>query len=98
MHIDSMISMIVVDTLTDAGQAMLAGVRLFKDNRFDDAIAEFKKIMLTHPKGEVAVRCLYDIGVSYVKLRLLNNAENQFDQVLSSCYPEHMLWPPTRFS
>ncbi|MDD5675142.1 MAG: tetratricopeptide repeat protein [Chitinivibrionales bacterium] len=88
MRIDSMLSLALVDTVTDAGQSMLGGVRLFKANRFDDAIAEFKKVLLTHPSGEVTARSIYDIGILYVKLRLFHNAENQFQQVLDR-FPGH---------
>jgi tetratricopeptide (TPR) repeat protein len=90
MRIDSLLTMAVVDTLTDAGQAMLSGVRQFIVGRYDDAVREFKKVMVSYPANKVAAQCIYDIGVCYMKLRLFPNAENQFDQVLDR-YPSHSL-------
>lgn len=86
MRIDSLLSMNIVDTLTDPGQAMLAGVKDFKAGHFDDAIKDFKKVMIAYPGASVAAPCTYDIGVCYMKLRLFANAENQFDN-LRNRYP-----------
>lgn len=82
VRIDSLLFMAIVDTLTDPGQAMLKGVRSFKENRFDDAIEDFKKVLVSYPSGDVAARCLYDIGVCYIKLKNYSGAENKFQQVL----------------
>jgi len=90
LRIDSLLSMNVVDTLTDPGQAMLGGVKEFKAGHFDNAIKEFKKVMAGYPAGTVAAPCTYDIGVCYMKLRLFSNAENQFDN-LRNRYPAHAL-------
>jgi Uncharacterized protein conserved in bacteria len=90
LRIDSLLSMQVVDTLTDPGQAMLGGVREFKAGHFDNAIKEFKKVMAGYPAASVAAPCAYDIGVCYMKLRLFSNAENQFDN-LRNRYPAHAL-------
>jgi tetratricopeptide (TPR) repeat protein len=90
MRIDSLLTMVVVDTLTDAGQAMLSGVRAFMVGRYDDAIREFKNVSISYPANKVAAQCIYDIGICYMKLRLFPNAENQFDQVLER-YPAHPL-------
>lgn len=96
LRIDSMLSMEIVDTLTDAGQGMLMGAREFLAGRFDNAITSFKKILVASPTGDVAVCCLYNIGVSYMKLRLFPKAENQFQQILDR-YPSHRLAPKALF-
>jgi len=96
MRIDSLLSLAVVDTLTDAGQALLSGVREFREGRYDDAIREFKKVSVSFPANKVAAQCIYDIGVCYMKLRLFPNAENQFDQVLER-YPSHALAAQSMF-
>ncbi len=96
MRIDSLLTMAVVDTLTDPGQAMLSGVRHFMAGRYDDAVREFKKVMVSYPANKVAAQCLYDIGVCYMKLRLFPSAENQFDQVIER-YPSHGLASQSMF-
>lgn len=84
VRIDSLLFMSIVDTLSEPGQAMLLGVKSFKENRFDEAIENFKKVLLSYPSGDVAARCLYDIGVCFMKLRNYDAAEGKFQQVLSS--------------
>ena len=83
VRIDSLLFMSIVDTLSEPGQAMLSGVKSFKENRFDEAIENFKKVLLSYPSGDVAARCLYDIGVCFMKLGNYSAAENKFQQVLS---------------
>ena len=90
MRIDSLLTMQVVDTLTNPGQAMLQAVREFKAGKFDDAIKAFKKIMVAYPASAVAAPCMYNIGVCYVKLRLFPNADNQFDNIRNR-FPSHPL-------
>jgi tetratricopeptide (TPR) repeat protein len=90
MRIDSLLTMEVVDTLTDPGQSMLAGVNEFKAGRFDNAVREFKKTIVAYPTSAVSVPCSYDIGVCYMKMRLFNNSDNQFDNVCNR-FPNHRL-------
>lgn len=90
VRIDSLLSMVTVDTITDAGQQLLGGIRAFQAGRFDAAIGEFKKVLALHPTGTVAVHCLYNTGICYLKLRLLKDAENQFQQILDK-YSNHPL-------
>jgi tetratricopeptide (TPR) repeat protein len=96
MRIDSLLTLAVVDTLSDAGQAMLSAVKEFKASRFDESIKSFKKVMVSFPAAIIGPLCTYDIGVCYMKLRLFSSAENQFDQVLDR-YPSHALEPKSRF-
>ena len=90
MRIDSLLTMQVVDTLTNPGRAMLLAVNLFKAGKFDAAVGEFKKIMVSNPSSSVSVPCMYNIGVCYLKLRLFVNADNQFDNIRNR-YPNHPL-------
>ena len=82
VRIDSLLTMLTVDTLSDAGQKLLAGIHAFSDGNYDNAIKEFRKVLAEHPSGTVAVHCLYNTGICYLKLRLFKEAENQFQQVL----------------
>ncbi len=96
MRIDSLLTMAVADTLTDAGHAMLAGVKEFMAAHYDNAIKEFKKVSVSYPAVKVAAPCLYDIGICYMKLRIFTNAENQFSQLLER-FPMHTLAPQSMF-
>lgn len=87
IQIDSILSMLTVDTLTDAGQKLLSGIHAFLNGNFDNAIKEFKKTLASNPTGTVAVNCLYNVGICYYKLHLFKEAENQFQQVIDR-FPE----------
>ncbi|NLP03421.1 MAG: tetratricopeptide repeat protein [Fibrobacter sp.] len=82
MRIDSLLSMMTVDTLTDLGQKLLLGIHEFKRGNYDASIREFKKVMVAHPDGVTPVHCIYNTGVCYFKLGLFKEAENQFQQIL----------------
>jgi tetratricopeptide (TPR) repeat protein len=82
VRIDSLLTMLTVDTLSDAGQKLLGGIHAFTGGNFDKAIKEFRNVLADHPSGTVAVHCLYNTGICYLKLRLFREAENQFQQVL----------------
>ncbi len=88
VRIDSLLSMSIVDTLTDPGQAMLRGVRAFQKGNYDKAIEEFRKLLIDYPRGDVAARSLYNIGICYMKLNNYAAAENQFQQVIDR-YPTY---------
>jgi tetratricopeptide (TPR) repeat protein len=88
LRIDSLLTMMTVDTLSEPGRQLLEGIRAFTSGRYDDAIQEFKKVLAKHPSGTVAVHCLYNTGICYLKLRLLKEAENQFQQILER-YVKH---------
>jgi len=96
VRIDSLLTMVVLDTLTDAGQGLLGGVRAFQKNNYDDAVREFKKVLLDHPSGAVAAHSIYNTGVCYFKMRLFKDAENQFQQILNR-YSTHALAPKSLF-
>ncbi len=88
IRIDSMLSMMTVDTLTDIGQKLLAGIHEFKAGRFDNAVREFKKVMADNPNGTIAAHCIYNTGVCYYKLGLFKEAEHQF-QLFLNRFPAH---------
>jgi tetratricopeptide (TPR) repeat protein len=96
IRIDSMLSMMTIDTLTDAGQKLLMGIRNFKAGRFDEAILEFRRVLADNPNGPIVAHCLYNIGISYYKLRLFNDAENQF-QLFLNRFPTHRFAPQAFF-
>lgn len=80
--VDSTLTMLAVDTLTDAGQKLLAGIREFSAGNFDRSILEFKKVLVTNPGAKTAVACIFNTGVCYLRLNLFKDAENQFQQIL----------------
>ncbi|MCL2219066.1 MAG: tetratricopeptide repeat protein [Chitinispirillia bacterium] len=82
IRIDSMLSMMTVDTITDIGQKLLAGIRIFTEGRYDDALLEFKRVLAENPNGPVAAHCIYNMGICYYRLRLYKDAENQFQSFL----------------
>jgi len=88
IRIDSMLSMMTVDTLTDAGQKLLKAIRAFSAGRYDDALREFKNVLTENQSGPVAAQCLYNAGVCYYRLRLYRDAENQF-QLFLDRFPSH---------
>ena len=90
IRIDSLLTLSLVDTLTNPGQAMLEGVRSFEDKKMDESIENFKKVLLKYPKGDVAARSLYDIGVCYMKLKNFPKASDKFQQIISK-YSGHSL-------
>ncbi len=96
IRIDSLLVMSIVDSVTDPGQAMLTGVRSFTNNQFDKAIEDFKKVLVRYPKGDVAARCLFDIGVCYMKLKNYKIGESYFQQVIDR-HGHHELAAPSLF-
>jgi tetratricopeptide (TPR) repeat protein len=90
VRIDSLLTMVTIDTLSDAGRKMLEGIHAFTAGAYDDAIQEFKKVLSANPSGTIAVQCLYNTGISYLKMRLFKEADNQFQQILER-NPNHPL-------
>lgn len=90
VRVDSLLTMVTGDTLTDAGRKLLDGIRAFTSGSFDKAIGEFKRVLATNPSGTVAVQCLYNTGICYLKMRLFKEADNQFAQIISRS-PGHQL-------
>ena len=96
IRIDSMLSMMTIDTITDAGQKLLAAIRAFQDARYDDALREFKKVLAENPTGPIASNSLYNAGICYYRLRLYKDAENQF-QLFLDRFPNHKFAPRAAF-
>jgi tetratricopeptide (TPR) repeat protein len=88
IQIDSLLSMVTVDTLTDAGQRLLAGIREFTKGNYDQAIREFKRTLASNPNGSVSLNCIYNTAICYYRLHLFKDAEYQFQQVIEK-FPEH---------
>jgi tetratricopeptide (TPR) repeat protein len=96
IRIDSLLTMVTVDTLTDEGQRLLSGIKAFSKGDYDNAIKEFKKALVLYPSGKIAVYCIYNTGVCYFKLRLFKESENQFHQILDK-FNNHFLAPKSLF-
>jgi len=96
IRIDSMLSMMTVDTLTDAGQKLLKAIRAFTAGKYDDALREFKSVLAENPTGPVAAQCLYNAGICYYRLRLYKDAENQF-QLFLDRFSNHKFAPRAVF-
>jgi len=96
VRIDSMLSMMTIDTITDTGQKLLAAIRAFKAGRYDDALREFKRVLAENPNGPIAAHCIYNMGVCYFKMRLFKDAENQF-QLFLDRFASHRFAPRAAF-
>jgi len=96
IRIDSMLSMMTIDTITDAGQKLLAAIRAFQNAKYDDALREFKKVLAENPSGPISANCLYNAGICYYRLRLYKDAENQF-QLFLDRFPNHKFAPRAVF-
>jgi tetratricopeptide (TPR) repeat protein len=96
IRIDSMLSMMTVDTLTDAGQKLLKAIHAFTAGKYDDALREFKSVLAENPTGPVAAHCLYNTGICYYRLRLYKDAENQF-QLFLDRFSSHKFAPRAVF-
>lgn len=90
VRVDSLLTMVTVDTLSDPGRKLLNGIHAFTEGKYDDAILEFKKVLSENPSGTIAIHCLYNIGICYLKMRLFRSAHNQFQQILDRA-PNHTL-------
>lgn len=82
IRIDSLLIMLSVDTLSDLGQQLLKGIRLFKSGDYDKSVKVFREVLALKPNGTPAMHCIYNTGVCYFKLGLFRDAENQFQQIL----------------
>jgi len=80
IRIAPLLSMVIADTATVEGQAMLKAVKEFKAKRYDNAIAEFRSVLEKYPRGKVAGLALFDLGVCYMKLHDWNAAIDKFNQ------------------
>ncbi|ERP38842.1 tetratricopeptide repeat protein [Chitinivibrio alkaliphilus] len=69
LRIDSLLAMVVVDTLTDEGQAMLRGYRAYHDDKLDTSIEAFYETLDEHASGQVAEYSLFNIGIGRMLLR-----------------------------
>jgi tetratricopeptide (TPR) repeat protein len=96
VRIDEMLSMMTIDTITDAGQKLLTAIRAFQAGRFDDALREFKRVLAENPNGPVAAHCIYNMGICYFKMRLFKDAENQFRSFLDR-FPNNRFAPRAAF-
>ncbi len=83
--IDDLLAFLIEDTTVGEGRIMMDAVNLYRNKNFDAALKKFKSVLLVNPKSPLADDATYNVGVCYMRLRLFENAENQFDQ-LSTAY------------
>lgn len=96
VRIAPLLTMVIADTATNEGQAMLGAVKKFRDAQYDQAIDEFRKVLEKYPRGNVAGMTLYDIGISYMKLHDWDGAIDKFSQYRER-FPEGELAPNALF-
>ena len=96
IRIDEMLSMMTVDTISDAGQKLLAAIRAFQAGRYDEALLEFRRVLAENPNGPVAAQCIYNAAICYYRLRLFKDAENQFQMFLDR-FANHRFAPRAEF-
>lgn len=87
IRLDNLLSMVVVDTLTQEGQDMLKGVRLFNENEFDKSVEAFYEVLEKYSRGVVAGYSIFNIGVCRMKLHDWKGAAKMFRQYLDR-FPE----------
>ncbi len=80
IRIEPLLTMVIADTATAEGQAMLKAVKLFRTKKYDQAIAEFRSVLEQYPRGKVAGLSLYDLGICYMKLHDWPGAIDKFNQ------------------
>ena len=93
---DSLYGLATIDTLCDAGQQLLIGIHEYGNNNFDRALGEFRHGAAVFTTGALAAACRYNAGLCYLRLALLQEAENQFQQVLDR-FPRDPLAPRSLF-
>jgi tetratricopeptide (TPR) repeat protein len=82
IRIDSLLVMLAVDTLSNLGQQLLNGIKLFQNGEYDNSVKAFREVLAAKPSGTPAMHCIYNTGICYFKLGLFQDAENQFQQIL----------------
>lgn len=78
IRIAPLLRMVIADTTTDEGQAMLKAVHLFNESKYDKAIEEFRIVLKNYPSGKVAAMTLFDLGITYMKLHNWSGAVKKF--------------------
>lgn len=87
IRLDNLLSMVIVDTLTQEGQDMLAGVRHFNNNEFDKSVEAFYTVLEKYSRGSVAGYSIYNIGICRMKLHDWKGAAKMFRQYIDR-FPE----------
>jgi TolA-binding protein len=96
LRLDTLLSLMIVDSTTDEGQAMLAGVHAYRDKEFDKSIEAFYKAIEKYPSGSVAQYSLYNIGIARLRLKDWPRAAELFSQYRNR-YPSGDMRQESRF-
>ncbi|MGM0462511.1 MAG: tetratricopeptide repeat protein [Fibrobacterota bacterium] len=80
IRIDTLLTMVMVDSTTDEGQDMLQGYRNYEDNKIDRSIEAFYDVLETYGTGQAAEFSTYNIGVGRMLLRDWDGAVEAFQQ------------------
>ncbi|MBN1980993.1 MAG: tetratricopeptide repeat protein, partial [Chitinivibrionales bacterium] len=88
--IDSFLSLSLVDTFSKPGQEMLAAAEAFRQQQYDQAINGMRTVASRYPHDDVAVRCLYNMGICHFYLKNYPDAQRIFQQLLEK-HPSHSL-------
>ncbi len=94
--IDDLLSFTIEDTTIGDGRLMMNAVNLFRSGKYEEALRTFKTVLLRSPQGILADDAIYNIGICYMKLKLYDNAQNQFNQ-LSTTHPNSKLIPRAEY-
>ena len=83
MRIGDGLIMAIVDTITDEGQELLVGMRLFNGRQYDAAIEVFRQFMERHPNRPSAGAALFNIAMCFFSLNNWDRAGREFSNYMS---------------
>ena len=61
--VDSQLAMVTSDTASAGGGTLLAGIREFQADSFENALREFKNASARYPAGPLGAQCIYNSGI-----------------------------------
>ncbi len=88
--LDNQLGLVIEDTLFPGASQLLEAIQAVKYKKFDEGIRRFKKIILMNEENPLKDDAIYNVGICYMKLKLFENARNQFDFLMEQ-YPHSEL-------
>jgi TolA-binding protein len=96
IRIGNNLTMAIVDTTTDEGQDLLAGVRLFNNKEYDRAIEAFRRFIEKYPDRPSAGSAVYNIAVCLFRLHNWDRANREFSNYMNR-YPRGAMFENAKF-
>ena len=83
VRITDILTMAIVDTISDEGQELLVGMRHFNNREYDKAIEVFRRFMEKYPNRPSAGVALYNIAMCFFRLNNWDRASREFANYMS---------------